>query len=292
MKSFMIFLKGLLMGASDVVPGVSGGTIAFITGIYERLIRGVKDLNIIFAWFFVLYLFTKKKAHLKRSRDEFSRIDIVFFIPLGLGIVIAFGVGSRIIPYFLENHPVYLFAFFTGLILGSIKIVFGRAKRIDALAVAAAIIGFFLGLTIVGIQSFSSNHSLPMLFFTGFIAISAMLLPGISGSFIVLILGQYEYMLHALRDFQVLAISAFMVGAVLGLVSFARLMSYLLKKYHSITILFLTGLMFGALRKPVEEIIYVNSLNPALGFVWSPFSIILCAVLGLIGLVLVLYLER
>jgi len=289
MKSFMIFFKGLLMGASDVVPGVSGGTIAFITGIYERLIRGVKELNITFAWFFLLYIFTRDKIHLKRSRDDFSRIDIVFFIPLGLGIIIAFGIGSRIIPFLLDNHPVFLFAFFSGLILGSIKIVLGRARRFTVQGIAAGLIGFFMGLTIVGFDSFASNHSLPMIFLTGFIAISAMLLPGISGSFMVLILGQYEYMLHALRDFQLMIVSVFMVGAVLGLVTFARLMAFLLKKYHSITILFLSGLMFGALRKPIEEIIYVD---PTLGFIWTPLAIVLTAVLAILGVGLVLFIER
>lgn len=272
------------MGVADIVPGVSGGTIAFITGIYRRLINGIKNLNINFLFSYVKYLTTKKKIYLGNFKKELSLIDFALFIPLGIGIAIAFAVGSMIIPPLIDNHPVFIFAFFFGLILGSIKILYDIIERPNIVGIAAGIFGFLISLVITSLETLTSNHSYPVVFFSGFVAISAMLLPGISGSFIMLILGQYRFMLDALRNIEVFIIFTFMVGAVFGLLSFARIMSFLLKRYHKQTILFLIGLMFGALRVPYD---YISS-----NFSFDAFTIAITFVLCLLGAMLVIILGK
>ncbi len=282
----VIFFKGILMGASDVVPGVSGGTIAFITGIYERLIEGIKNIT--------NFVNPLLKGNIKKASNEIFRIDFPFFIPLGLGIMIAFALGSRIIPYLMDNHPAFIFSFFFGLILASIKLVYKKVGKFSPSAVFFGCVGFMLSFLIVDLNNSLQSHTLPIIFFSGFIAICAMLLPGISGSFILLMLGQYRFMLDSLREIasRYMTVLAFAFGAVLGLLVFSRVMSYLLRKHHSSTMLFLIGLMLGALRVPGEQVFLVGKLHPELGFVWTPLAVIGALLLASFGVVLVLMIGK
>jgi len=269
------FFKGMLMGICDIIPGVSGGTIAFILGIYERLINAIKNINIKFY-----------------NKENLRKMDLKFLIPLGLGIVVAFGVGSRIVPYLLDNYPAYTFAFFFGLILGSIKLIHKKSKRLNLRRILAGVLMFLFAFWIAGLKTLTANHSYGIVFFSGILAISAMLLPGISGSFILLLLGQYKFMLEALKNFKVLYIVSFLIGAIIGLLGFSRLLSYLLKKYHSVTMWALIGLMLGALRVPFDNIVFVKELYPGLGFVWSLTSVVITSLLFLLGIFIIIKIGK
>jgi putative membrane protein len=241
----LIFVKGLLMGSADVVPGVSGGTIAFITGIYDRLIDGLKDVG----------AFLKLSAQkLLRKSDEtwkkvFGRIDFRLFIPLGLGIGIAFAIGSHIIPVMMERYPVPVYSLFIGLVLASAYQVYRQIKKHDMNGWMFALLGLALGIAIslAPIGEAGTLAPLPILFVLGAIAICAMILPGISGSYILLMFGQYAPILLALKSLNIAAIAVFMAGAAIGLLTFARGLSWLLHNYHSYTFYALLGLMVGAL---------------------------------------------
>lgn len=289
-SSFILFLKGLLMGFCDIIPGVSGGTIALIVGIYERLIEGINNININFVVHYIRYLLNKDKKLLKKSKDEFFRIDFKFFIPLGIGLVFALGLGSIIIPSVLNNFPVYTFAFFTGLILASIRIVYHRRiKNPKKTDFTFFIIGVIIAAVIVFMNSLQTNHSLVMIFVSGAIAISAMILPGISGSFILLLLGQYEYMLNVIHNISssLTEFFTFIAGILVGLFSFVRLVSFLFKKYHNRTVLFLIGLMVGSLVLPLKNIIFVNQLYPDVSFSFGAIELIVIHLFIFIGVIVV-----
>jgi putative membrane protein len=276
------FFKGILMGISDIIPGVSGGTIAFILGIYERLINAIKNIN----FDLVTSLFKKE------FKENLKKVDLGFLIPLGIGMVGAVVLASQFVPYLLDNFPAYTFAFFFGLILGSIKLIHKKSKRFKISRFMLGIIGFLIAFFIAGLKGLGASHSYYIIFFSGFIAIAAMLLPGVSGSFILLLLGQYKFMLEVLRGLKIVYIIVFLTGAVCGLLSFSRLLSYLLKKYHSATIWFLLGLMLGALRVPFSNIFFVKELYPELNFIWSSFSIVLVSVIFLIGILFTMLIEK
>lgn len=276
-ESLKIFLKGLVMGGADVIPGVSGGTMALITGIYERLINGIKGLTD-----FVKPL---SKGNFKQAAKEIRKIDFALFIPLGAGIAIAFLIGSFIIPWLMDNYPAYIYAFFFGLILASIKIVhkqINHAKKIDWLS---GLIGFLFAFWIVGLEALKTTPSHLFIFLCGIIAITAMLLPGISGSFMLLMLGQYKFMLEALKGIKIGYLLSFLIGAIISLIAFSRVLAYLLKKHHSKTMTFLVGLMLGALRLPFENIIKAPMQ-------WGAGQVLLTLIFGFIGVVIVLLIGR
>lgn len=233
------FLKGLLMGAADIVPGVSGGTIAFITGIYDRLIGGLGKIS------------TAGRLALQgKLQDAWKLVDVRFFAPLALGIGIAFLIGSAFIPHLMETHPSEVFGFFTGLILASAWVVYSHIKEHTWRGLLAGVAGAALGFGVAVSPVIPTAPSLPWIGLLGFVAISAMLLPGISGSYILLILGQYEYMLEQIHERNVLVVGTFAVGAVLGLLIFSKLLAYVLKHWHSVTFSALLGIMVGALYGP------------------------------------------
>ncbi len=278
MEFLKIFLKGALMGISDIIPGISGGTIAFILGIYERLINAIKSIN-------VNFLFSNRK-------DNWKRMDLKFLIPLSLGIGIAFLVSSRIIPYLLDWYPAYIFSFFFGLILGSIYLIRKRIRVFRFSYIIIVIITFIFAFLIASIEGISANHSYWFIFVSGIVAIIAMLLPGISGSYILLLLGQYKFMLEALREIKIYYIISFILGAVIGLLAASRIISYLLKRYHNATISALVGLMLGSLKTPFVNIAYVKLLYPQIGFIWDITSILVVGALFLLGIIVVILIGR
>jgi len=250
-----IFFSGMAMGAADIVPGVSGGTMAFILGIYEALLDGIKSFNL-------ELIQTVLKGKLAEAMDA---VPLRFLMTLGLGIVIAILTMANGLSYLLENEPQYLFAFFFGLVLASIIAIGAHIKEWAPAVIVGLVIGAIVAFIIAGLDPAGDDqHSTPVLFFSGMIAIMAMILPGISGSFILLLLGQYEYILNAVRDFNLQVIITVGVGAVIGLLGFSRVLSWLLHKYEQVTIAVLTGFMIGSLRKiyPFREEPDVTGLEP------------------------------
>ena len=290
---FGIALRGVCMGAADVVPGVSGGTMALITGIYEELILSIRS-------------FDARSARLLmglRIRELLDYVRWPFLCALVAGILFAIFSLSRAITYLLDNEPVFLWSFFFGLVLASVFTVGRRIPqwnlRMLLGAVGATLCAYFL----VGLVPVEMPHSPPYIFCSAVVAICAMILPGISGSFVLVLLGQYPYLLNAINTRDLFTIALFGAGAIVGLMAFSRVLNWFFRHYHDLTIALLTGLMLGSLRKiwPWKEtvetmvnghgemvpIVQVNALPEAwLGEVMGAL------VFALLGLVLVLVLER
>ncbi len=271
----LIFLRGLFMGSADIVPGVSGGTIALITGIYERLINAISRIR-----------FSFLKPLLKGNFSDFKtklieEIDFELFIPLALGIGIAFITLAKVISYLLDTQTAYTFSFFLGLILASAYILYTKLDDFNFKLIIITAIGIVLSYIFVGLNPIATNHSLIVIFISGLIAICAMILPGISGSFLLLLLGQYQYMLNALNSKNLIEIFVFCIGALIGILGFSKLLNYLLEKYESATMAFLIGIMLGTLRLPIMKIT-ANMTG----------SWIVCIILAIIAFVLIFVLEK
>ncbi|WP_077072231.1 DUF368 domain-containing protein [Mailhella massiliensis] len=230
-------LCGLAMGAADVVPGVSGGTIAFITGIYDKLLNGIKAFN---ATFFRLFFSGKWK-------DALALIPWGFLLPLLAGIVTSIFSLARLTLYLLHTWPEALWAFFFGLIISSI-ILMTRGLRMPAANVVLLVLGAVFAWFITGAEAMSAAHTLPHIFVAGFIALCAMILPGISGSFMLVIMGQYAYILSAVVHLDLPVLFTFIAGGLCGLMSFSRVLSACFRRYPSQTSAALIGVMAGSLR--------------------------------------------
>ncbi len=277
-QGFIIFLKGLFMGSADIIPGVSGGTIALITGIYERLVFALKAIDFKFIPYFFVGLF--KPKYFKKAKKDFLGIDFALLIPLALGVLVAFLSLANIISYFKEFYPSYMYAFFFGLILASAFFVYFLNKKIIKIVdISFLFVGIIFGFFIVGLSSVQADHSYIIIFISGMITFCAMILPGISGAFILLVLGQYEFMLGVLRDIANLDFSgisyafSYIFGGIAGLILFSRVLSFLFKRYHGATLMFIVGLMIGALRHPILRIseepgdIFVTFISGVIGII-------------------------
>ena len=302
-----LFFAGLCMGAADVVPGVSGGTMAFVLGVYPQLLGAIESFNIELL----------RKLAKRKWREAVDSVPWRFFIPLGLGIVVAVGALAELLTYLLNTHEELLFSFFFGLILASIVALIGR-QAWSLKSFIALLIGAIAAFWIVGLVPADPGHSAPVLFGSGAVAICAMILPGISGSFILLILGQYEHCMNALDsvldgvralDFSAIMTPALQtvlpvgLGAVVGLLSFTRLLSWLLARYYTTTVAVLIGFMIGSLRRiwPYKKIVvwgedrhgdaialeWVNVLPPA----WNS-SVMFAIGLCLIGFVVLSVIDH
>ena len=232
-------VKGFCMGASDVVPGVSGGTMAFILGIYEELIDAIKSFDLKGLQFLVTLKF----------RPLLDRISWQFLLAVGIGILAAIFSLSKLLSWLLQNRPIFIWSFFLGLILASVLSV---SRRVEAWRIATwlCLVGGTLGsYFLVGLVPVATPNDYWFLFLCGAVAICAMILPGISGSYILVLLGKYQYVLDAVnhRDFLVLGLVA--AGACVGIIAFARILGWLLKNHHDLMVATLTGLMIGSLRK-------------------------------------------
>ena len=232
------FLCGLAMGAADVVPGVSGGTIAYLTGIYDDLLNGIKAFD---ASFF--------RAFFKgRWKEAFGSIPWGFLLPLVCGVGVSIFSLAKLTLYLLHAWPEALWAFFFGLILASIILLMkGLSLRPGHWAVMALGTGTAWLVTGAGAVS-SMPHSLPFIFLSGFIALCAMILPGISGSFILVVLGQYAYVLGAVVELKLAVLAVFATGGALGLMTFSRVLSACFQRFPLGTNAALIGVMAGCLR--------------------------------------------
>ena len=269
-----IFLRGLLMGISDIMPGISGGTIAFITGIYDKLIGSIINIKFLFL-----------KPLLKGDIDGFKRqlfeeVDFEFFIPLVCGIALAMIIMAGIITYLLNNYAGFTYSFFAGLIFASIIILYKQLDAFNLKTIAITVIFTILGYLFVGLNPIQAAHTLPILFASGFIGICAMLLPGVSGSSLLLLLGQYEYMINALHTFAIVDIIVFIIGAGLGFMGMSRVIKYLLENHKQAMVAALIGIMLGSLRVPMIQIVAVPTS-----------SLLACLIIGIIGVAVVLFID-
>ncbi len=237
------FLKGVAMGSADLIPGISGGTIALITGIYYKLIASVDEI------FRLLNLNDIKDIIVsKESRKRMSeRVDLPFVSFLLLGIVSAIFGLSRPISYLAENQAIMTYSFFGGLIIAS-SILLSKNKRFSIHNILIGSFGMVLGFIIAGFSYTLDFTGIAIVFISGMIAITAMILPGISGSFILLLMGQYERIINAVRDLDILTISIFAIGCAVGLKAFSGILRAVMDRWRNKAELFLIGLMVGSLR--------------------------------------------
>jgi putative membrane protein len=296
-RSFGAYLlltaKGFCMGAADVVPGVSGGTMAFILGIYEELIDAIRSFD----------LESLKLMTTAKIRRLMDRIAWRFLLALGCGILLAIFSLSKMLTWLLQNEPVLIWSFFLGLILASVVTVSKRVESWRLLTWCSLLLGLAGIYVVVGMVPGITPDSYWFLFVSGAVAICAMILPGISGSFILVLMGKYQYILEAVNNRNLLVLIVVAAGACVGLAAFSRLLGWLLRKYHDYMVAFLTGLMLGSLRKvwPFKETlesivgsggkvipIVQNNILPAQ---WTgEVTGALC--LGALGFVVVLVLDR
>lgn len=235
----ILFLKGMAMGISDLIPGISGGTIALLLGIYKDFISSLKSIN--YKSFIYLVRLDFKKLN--------NQLNLCFLLPIFFGILSSIFIFSSLISFLLLDYKVLLYSFFFGLIFFSSIRLISSLKPTSTLDFFTVFVGLVIGLSFFFVSSLSTSNSIFSIFLAGFIAISAMLLPGISGSYILLILGKYEFMLDSISSFNWINILIFSLGAITGILSFSKMIHYLLKNYYKSTIFFLSGLMLGALNK-------------------------------------------
>ncbi|RME80634.1 MAG: DUF368 domain-containing protein [Caldilineae bacterium] len=235
-----IVARGFAMGSADVVPGVSGGTMAFILGIYEELVFSIRAVARKEFWQAVLGL---------RIRDAILAINLPFLMAVLSGILLAVLTLARGLEWMLDNKPVFIWSFFFGLVLASVVTVAQKVQRWNAVRVAALVVAAVGAFLLVGAVPAQTPNTPILLLLSGALASIAMILPGISGAFILLILGKYQFVLSAVNNRDVLSLVLVALGAGVGLVTFAQLLGYLFRRYHDLTVAILTGFMLGSLRK-------------------------------------------
>lgn len=242
----MLALKGSAMGAADVIPGVSGGTIAFMTGIFEELVGSINSLDSTA----IRMLFTGK------LKEFWKHINGSFLMTVGCGILLSVITLAKVMLYLLNNHPIETWAFFFGLIVASSIFILRGVKGWDLLSVLFTIFGIILGVTVCTLSPTETPNDLWFIFLSGAIAICAMILPGISGSFILLILGKYEYIMESISRLTagdmataLPVIGVFGMGAATGIISFSKFLHWLLGKFHKQTLLAMAGFIIGSLVK-------------------------------------------
>lgn len=282
------------MGAADVVPGVSGGTIAFISGIYEELISSINNVNL-------SLLNTLKKEGIKAF---WTKLNGNFLLALLLGIGISILSLAKLISWLMENKPIPLWSFFFGLVVASIILVGKEIKKWNLSTILIFILGAVIAFYITILPPSENSGSLPYLFLSGALAICAMILPGISGAFILVLLGSYKTVLDAVHERDLTIIIAVGLGAIFGLLSFAKLLKWMFTHYKNITLALLTGFILGSLNKiwPWKEVLETKMFGEKVITIKerniSPFSfdgdpqLISAFILALLGFSLIFILEK
>jgi len=289
-----LIAKGFCIGSADVVPGVSGGTMAFILGIYPQLINAIKSFDS--EWLRMILSLNGK--------GMINRPDFDFLIPLGIGAVAALLFFTRIVslPTLIRTHPEVIYGLFFGLILGSIVILF---RHLGMYLLLKRVLFLFLGILFGGLVVTMVPVSTPddswFIFLCGAIAISAMILPGISGSFILLMMKKYAYIFNAIGHFEFSIILPFVLGIIIGVALFSRLLSYFLKKFYQQTILFITGLLVASLyviwpfqTRLYEVVRHKERLVSSVPYMPESFSspMLYSLIMMVIGLVTVIILDK
>lgn len=233
------YLKGMAMGAADIVPGVSGGSIALIAGIYQELLDSINSFNL-------------DNLRLLKSfqiKEFYTRLNGNFLLSLVLGILTSIFALSRVITYLMEVHPIPLWSFFSGLILVSAFLILKETKKWNLVIVVSIAIGTAFAWWVTNLPPTTTPDAPWFTFVAGSIAICAMILPGISGSFVLLILGQYERILQAVMDKDFFTLALFASGCLVGILSFSRVVAFLLRRFHAATIGLLSGFMLGSVNE-------------------------------------------
>ena len=297
-RYIVLALKGCAMGMADVVPGVSGGTIAFISGIYEELLDSIRSVDA-----------TALRLLLRFRLAEFWRhINGRFLLPVLLGIAVAIFSLARLMTYLLTNQPIAIWSFFFGLIVASALLVARQIGRWDWRTVLAFAVGAAAAWWITVATPAETPDDWWFVMLSGAIAICAMILPGISGAFILLLLGKYQYIMHAVGEFDIPVIAVFVIGAAAGIISFSHLLSWLLKHWHDVTVAVLMGFMVGSLNKvwPWKETVetYLDSHGVAQPLVQNniapgtfeqltgqPSLLVQAILLGIVGFLIIYGIE-
>lgn len=235
----LLFLKGIGMGGADVVPGVSGGTIAFITGIYEELLQSINSFDA--EAFRLLFSF--------KLPQFWKHVNGNFLLALVSGILVSVFTLAKLISFLLENHPIQLWSFFFGLIIISSLTVTKEITKWKFVTILSGLLGIVIAYGITTITPASTPDAWWFIFLSGSLAICAMILPGISGSFIMLILGKYAFIMAAVNEMKVGTLAIFILGCITGLFTFSRAISWFLTKFHNHAIALLAGFMIGSLNK-------------------------------------------
>jgi len=289
-----ITLKGMAMGAADVVPGVSGGTIAFISGIYEELITSINNINLSLIGIF-------KKEGIKAV---WNKINGNFLVSLFIGIFVSVLSLAKFLSWLLENEPVLLWSFFFGLVVASIFFVGKEIKRWNLGKITILILGAALAYFITELPVSENTDSLPYLFMSGALAICAMILPGISGAFILVLLGSYKTILDAVHERDLKIVITVALGAIFGLLSFARLLKWMFSHYKNTTLALLTGFILGSLNKiwPWKKVLETQTFGDKTVVVadknvlpWAfegDNQLMLAIILAIIGFSLIFILEK
>ncbi|PMN94938.1 DUF368 domain-containing protein [Enterovibrio norvegicus] len=298
-QNILTFFKGMAMGAADVVPGVSGGTIAFITGIYDTLLESIRRVN--------PSLFSKWRK--EGFSAVWTHVNGTFLVSLLSGILTAILTLAKAVSYALTQHPVVIWAFFFGLIVASAIHMIKQVERWAIGEIALAIGGAIFAYGITVASPITLEFSMLTVFIAGSIAICAMILPGISGSFILLLLGMYAPVLDAVKSLNLPILALFALGCLVGILSFSHVLSWLLNNYRSLTIAFLTGLLIGALGKVwpwkeaisfrinssgekvplVEKVLSPSAFEAATG---QPSQLMIAVVMMIVGFGIVIGLEK
>jgi len=293
LQYIIITLKGMAMGAADVVPGVSGGTIAFISGIYEELITSINNINL---------------SLIKIWKNEgfngfWKKLNGNFLVALFLGIFISLFSLATLVSWLLENEPVLLWSFFFGLVAASIFFVGKEITRWNMGTVLILILGAAIAYFITTLPASENATSLPYLFMSGALAVCAMILPGISGAFILVLLGSYKTILDAVHERNTQVVLTVVIGSIFGLLSFAKLLKWMFSHYKNLTLALLTGFILGSLNKiwpwkNVLETRVIGKKNIVIDENISPFAfegdsqLMFAIIAAIIGFSLIFILEK
>ncbi|CAM4287308.1 DUF368 domain-containing protein [Zobellia nedashkovskayae] len=288
-----ITLKGMAMGAADVVPGVSGGTIAFISGIYEELISSINNVDI--------SLFKEFKEN--GLKAAWTKLNGNFLLALFVGIGISVLSLAKLVSWLLENKPILIWSFFFGLVIASILLVGKEVQKWEAKTLIALVLGAAIAYYITTLPPSESADSLPYLFLSGALAICAMILPGISGAFILVLLGSYKTIIDAVHNLDFKIIGVVGVGAIFGLLSFAKLLKWMFNHQKNLTLALLTGFIVGSLNKiwPWKRILDTKMIGEKIITIdenVSPFNfdgdnkIMIAIIAALVGFLVIFVLER
>jgi putative membrane protein len=238
-KYLILLLKGIGMGAADVIPGVSGGTIAFITGIYEELVGSIKSINL------SAFRYLAKAGILA----FWKKINGNFLIAVFLGILISIFSLAQLLEFLLNRYPILVWSFFFGLILASAIYIANKISNWNVKKISGLLAGIGVAYLITILTPAQTPDASWFIFISGALAICAMILPGISGAFILLLLGKYQFVIAAVGNLNISILAILAAGALIGIISFSNLLAWLLNKYHDVTIAVLAGFMVGSLNK-------------------------------------------
>lgn len=278
------------MGIAEIIPGVSGGTVAFISGIYEELISSIKSVDLIAVKYIFKFQFNKFWLHINGN----------FLLTLLLGMATSILLFSKLITYLLNFHPYKIWGLFFGLIISSTIFILKKIENIGLSSIFSLLIGLLIASYISLVSPSTTSNSALSIFSSGAIAISAMILPGISGSFILVFLSKYEFILNALNEFNVEVITIFLLGCIFGLVFFSRIITFLFDKYSQVVISLLVGFLFGSLIKiwPFFEVLEYNQKNepiytrPMLPTIDQSLDIMYFLVFTIFGILSMWFIEK